>query len=272
MGNSPLSSLQYNNHCHYHKYEDSIRIGWSINHLSQFDWEASTGYHHHNVGGSIIQQNSNNSPITSQPVHRSPRHLPPPPKEEHSSTTTTTSVDQFSLFRQYRIRAQDEPRFNCLLHMKASTPTPTTTSATAATANDANAAATDAVVGAASSTSLINDTNHTNDNPPSSLQQTQPQPGYRIGSVTMKARSYDQLPHIYQFTKDMELLYSRTSTNTGDWCLVVFHVDFDLIGTFDVIYCVCVVVATVSAHNSHHPSFLFDYSSYDVERFLPTFY
>ena len=100
--------------------------------------------------------------------------------------------------------------------MKASTPTPTTTSATAATANDANAAATDAVVGAASSTSLINDTNHTNDNPPSSLQQTQPQPGYRIGSVTMKARSYDQLPHIYQFTKDMELLYSRTSTNTGD--------------------------------------------------------
>ena len=56
--------------------------------------------------------------------------------------------------------------------------------------------------------SLIDDTNTTNE----TLLSSKSQPGYRYGSVTMKARSYDQLPHTYQFTKNMERLYTRKST------------------------------------------------------------
>ena len=64
-------------------------------------------------------------------------------------------------------------------------------------------AASAAVVGASTSSSL----DDKND-----AQSSQQQPGYRYGSVAMKARSYDQLPHTYKFTKDMELLY--TSSNS----------------------------------------------------------
>ena len=44
-----------------------------------------------------------------------------------------------------------------------------------------------------------------------------PQPGYRYGkNVTMKARSYENLPLTYEFTKVMELLYTVTHDDPND--------------------------------------------------------
>ena len=46
------------------------------------------------------------------------------------------------------------------------------------------------------------------------------QPGYRYGTVTMKARSYDNLPHTHRFTKQMELLYSETQNDSNASSLI----------------------------------------------------
>jgi 2OG-Fe(II) oxygenase superfamily len=41
-----------------------------------------------------------------------------------------------------------------------------------------------------------------------------PQPGYRYGKVTMKARSYKDLPSTLQFTKKMELVYENNKNDS----------------------------------------------------------
>ena len=79
-----------------------------------------------------------------------------------------------SLFRQYQIQASHEPRLNCLLHTKMNT----------------------------------TGTSSTNHYDTESLQ-----PGYRYGRITMKARSYENLPRTLQFTKEMELLYGQTQND-----------------------------------------------------------
>ena len=80
---------------------------------------------------------------------------------------------------QYRIQGCHEPRLNCLLHPK-STVSP-----------------------------ALDDTK----------SGSPYQPGYRYGSVTMKARSHDNLPHTHLFTKKVEVMHNdsteRSERNAG---------------------------------------------------------